>query len=62
MKFTTVLFAITTFLGAAHAVGLANAVPAPQPEIIDIADMKLRVRGTSPPPPSPNKREYETVE
>ena len=48
MKLTTVLFAITTFLGAANAIGLANAAPAPQPEVIDIGEMKLRVRGSSP--------------
>lgn len=48
MKITYVLVAVTTLLGAANAVAFANAAPAPQPEVIDIADMKLRVRGSSP--------------
>lgn len=48
MKLTTFLFSVATLLGAAQAVGLANAVPAAQPGVVDIADMKLRVRGSSP--------------
>ncbi|CAI7600991.1 hypothetical protein N7471_013679 [Penicillium samsonianum] len=59
MKLSFVLCAVTSFLGAANAVAFANAAPAAQPEVIDISEMKLRLRGTSPPPPSPSKREYE---
>lgn len=48
MKITFALLAVTSFLGAANAVAVANAVPVAQPEVVDVADMKLRLRGTSP--------------
>ncbi|CEJ60611.1 hypothetical protein PMG11_09180 [Penicillium brasilianum] len=62
MKYSFVLCALVTFLGAANAVAVANAAPAAEPAVVDIGDMKLRLRGSSPPPPSPSKREYETEE
>lgn len=48
MKVAAVLFALTAILGGAHAIGVANAAPHPQPETIDVNDMKLRARGSSP--------------
>lgn len=48
MKFSFVLCALATFLGAANAVAVANAAPAAEPAVVDIGDMKLRLRGSSP--------------
>ncbi|KAJ6157380.1 hypothetical protein N7470_004972 [Penicillium chermesinum] len=61
MKLSFILCAVASIVGAANAVAVANAVPVAQPDVVDISDMKLRLRGSSPPPPSPAKREYETA-
>ncbi|KAJ5654953.1 hypothetical protein N7490_001956 [Penicillium lividum] len=63
MKFSFVLCVVASIFGAANAVAVANAVPVAQPDVVDISDMKLRLRGSSPQqaPPSPARREYDTA-
>ncbi|KAF2109806.1 hypothetical protein BDV96DRAFT_651772 [Lophiotrema nucula] len=57
MKFVTVIFTLSAMLGAVSAIGYADALP--QPEVIDVSGLKKRQGGTTPPPISPRKREYE---